>query len=109
MIRYRIKGLLFAQLGPQLNFLTKSKDVFSTTVDENEIDYTIKIKDQVSFMDIGFTGGLEYKIKKEKGMGIGLRYYYGVTDVMTKINGSQRNSALYLSVLIPIDPTAKAK
>lgn len=109
MMRYRIKGLLFANLGPQINILYRPKDIFNTKVNEDEVDYTTSIKDQVSFMDLGITGGLEYKIRKDKGMGIGLRYYYGFTDVLTKMSGSQRNIALNLSVFIPIDPEAKEK
>ncbi|QPH39350.1 outer membrane beta-barrel protein [Pedobacter endophyticus] len=109
LIRYRIKGLLFANLGPQINVFYKPKDIFTTEADGNEIDYTTSIKNQVSFMDIGLAGGLEYKLKKDKGMGIGLRYYYGLTDVLTKLSGSQRNSAFNLSVFIPIDPGAKKK
>lgn len=109
LMRYRIKGLLFANLGPQINVFYKPKDIFSNETDGNEIDYRTPIKDQLSFMDIGLTGGLEYKIKKDKGMGIGLRYYYGLTDVLTKMGGSQRNSAFNLSVFIPIDPMAKKK
>lgn len=109
LMRYRIKGLLFANFGPQINVFYRPKDVFSTDADENQLDYTTPIKDEVSFMDVGIVGGLEYKIKKDKGLGIGLRYYYGFTDVLTKMNGSQRNSAFNLSVFIPIDPAAKKK
>lgn len=109
MIRYRIKGLLFANFGPQLNVFYSSKDIFNTRVNKDEIDYTASIKDQVSFMDIGITGGLEYKIKKDKGCGIGLRYYYGFTDILTNTKGTQRNAAFNLSVSIPIDPSAKKK
>lgn len=105
LMRYRIKGLLFAQLGPQLNVFHKSRDVFETSFDDNKIEYAAHINNQVSFMDVGLTGGLEYKLKKDKGLGVALRYYYGLTDVMTKIDGSQQNSAFYLSVFIPMGGT----
>ena len=102
MMRYRIKGLFFAELGPQVDLMYQTKDVFKTKIDDNTIDYTVKLKDQVAKLDVGLSAGLEYKLKKDKGMGISLRCYYGFTDVMTKIEGSQKNTAWYLNISIPI-------
>jgi hypothetical protein len=49
--------------------------------------------------DIGIAAGLEYKLKKERGMGLGMRYYYGFTD-MQKTSGAQHNSVFTLNVSI---------
>lgn len=102
LARYRIKGLLFAELGPQIDWFINAKDVFETKVDGNELTYTVRIKEQVSKFDIGLAGGLEYKLKKDKGMGLGFRYYYGFTDIMKTNDGIQHNAAWMFNVSIPI-------
>jgi len=102
LMRYRIKGLLFAELGPQADLMFQPKDIFKTKIDGNPISYTTKIKDDVALFDIGVSAGLEYKLKKDKGMGISVRYYYGLTDVITNLSGSQKNTAWYFNVSIPI-------
>lgn len=102
LMRYRIKGLLFAELGPQIDWMIEAKDIFKTKVDGNPISYTTKIREQITRFDVGLAAGLEYKLKKDKGMGIGIRYYYGLTDVVKNISGSQKNTAWYLTIAIPI-------
>jgi hypothetical protein len=102
LMRYRIKGLLFAELGPQIDWMIGAKDIFKTKVDDNQINYTTQVRDQVTRFDIGLAAGLEYKLKKDKGMGIGIRYYYGLTDVIKNISGNQKNTAWFLNIAIPI-------
>jgi len=109
LVRYRIKGLLFAELGPQADWMIQAKDVFKTKQDKNTISYSLNIRDNVTRFDIGFAAGLEYKLKKDKGMGIGIRYYYGFTDVMKNIAGNQRNTALFLNIAIPIGVAPKTQ
>ena len=101
LVRYRISGLLFAEAGPQVNWMTKGKDIFNTERDENELDYTTEIKDNLTMFDVGIAAGMEYKLKKDRGMGIGFRYYYGFTD-MQKTPGAQHNSAWTLNLSIPV-------
>ncbi|HYV53604.1 MAG TPA: hypothetical protein VE933_03350, partial [Chitinophagaceae bacterium] len=44
-----------------------------------------------------------YKFRKDKrGMGIGIRYFKGLTDILPSTTGTQVNSALQLNVTIPI-------
>lgn len=102
LMRYRIKGLLFAELGPQVDMMIKSKDIFKTKIGDNSISYTQKVNQDVALFDVGISAGLEYKLKKDKGMGFGIRYYYGLTDVITNVSGNQKNTAWYLNVAIPI-------
>lgn len=109
LVRYRIKGLLFAEAGPQFNIFLKSRDIFTTEINNDELTYEVNINDRITFMDAGLAGGIEYKLKKEKGIGIGVRYYYGLTDIMKQTGGSQKNSAVYLRLLVPIVPKSKAK
>jgi len=83
--------------------LLKSKDIFTTKVNDNELEYTTIISDQVALLDFGVAAGLFYKFRKDKrGMGIGLRYFQGLTDILPSMTGKQVNSALQLNVTIPI-------
>jgi hypothetical protein len=103
LVRYRISGLFFAEAGPQIDLITTGKDVFETKVNDNELFYENKIKDDLTRFDIGYAVGLAYKIKPGlRGMTLGIRYYGGLTDVIKTINESQRNSAWFLNIYIPV-------
>jgi hypothetical protein len=102
LCRYRIKGLLFAEAGPQIDWLLKAKDEFTTDVKGDEVSYTRELEDQFTRFDLGVAGGLHYKLKKDKGMGIGARYFYGLTDIDKVRAGAQVTQAFYLTVLIPV-------
>ncbi|MFT3823715.1 MAG: porin family protein [Chitinophagaceae bacterium] len=102
LVHYRIKKLLFAEAGIQVDWLLRSKDVFKNEVDGNDLTYTTKINDKVTMFDVGVVGGLLYKFKKDKGMGLGIRYFYGLTDIHKDLSGNQRNTAWLLNVTIPI-------
>jgi hypothetical protein len=102
-MRYRVIHRLFAEAGLQVDLLfKKSKDEFHSTVNDNPLDYTKNIKDEFTRFDLGVTGGLIYKIKRDRGMGIGVRYLYGLTDVYKAQPGSQVNSLWLLNITIPI-------
>ncbi len=106
-LRYRIKGLLFAEAGPQVDLLRKPKDTFKATVNGNDLTYIIPVNEQVTRFDMGIAGGLIYKLKKDKGMGLGIRYYYGLTDILKLVSGSQRNNVLQLNITIPVGSEKK--
>jgi hypothetical protein len=50
---------------------------------------------------LDWAGGLFYKFRKDKrSMGIGIRYFQGLTDILPSTDGKQVNSALQLNVTI---------
>jgi hypothetical protein len=102
LCRYRIKGLLFAEAGPQIDWMLNTKDIYSTDVNGDEATYTISSKDEITRFDLGVAAGLHYKLKKDKGMGLGIRYLWGLTDMIKTQAGAQVNQALYLNFLIPV-------
>ena len=63
---------------------------------------TIKNKDEYTRFDVGIAAGLVLKIKHDKGLGIGVRYYQGFIDVGKNTAGSQQNGGLITYVSIPI-------
>lgn len=102
LMHYKISGKWFAELGPQVNLLIQPQDIFTNDIDGNELSYTTKIKGTITRFDIGGAAGLLYKLREEHGMGIGIRYYTGFTDIQKDIGGSQRNSMWQINVTIPI-------
>lgn len=101
LIRYRIYKQWFADVGPQVNMFLNIKDIFTNEVNEGEVTYTKIYKDGFTRFDLGIVAGLMYKLKTDKGMGIGVRYYQGLTDVL-KMTGSQKNGVLQINVSIPV-------
>lgn len=101
--RYAITPKFFVEAGIQPDMMLKSKDIFRSTVNDNKLEYTVNISDQITLLDIGVDGGVFYKFSKDqRSMGIGLRYFQGLTDIMKSTHGNQLNSAWQLNVSIPI-------
>lgn len=109
LVHYRIHRLLFAEAGPQIDWLLKVKDKFDAKVNGSDLNYTIDVKDQYTNFAFGVAGGLLYKLKKDKGMGIGIRYCYGLTDIMKTAPGTQKNTAWLLKIDIPIGSGGSGK
>jgi hypothetical protein len=98
LFRYRIKGLLFAEAGPQLSLRTNAKDIFKEDVAGGQLEFTNDVEDEYTRFDFGVAAGLVLKFKRDNGIGIGLRYYYGFVDVLKTMGGSQQNSGLFLYI-----------
>lgn len=101
LVRYRIYKKLFVDAGPQVNMFLNMKDIFVNEVNDGEVTYTKIYKEGFTRFDVGMVAGLMYKIKSDKGMGIGVRYYQGLTDVLM-MTGSQKNGVLQINLSIPV-------
>jgi len=103
MARYAVSRKFFIDLGIQPDMMLGAKDIFSSTVNGQDLDYTVKINDQVTLLDFGLTGGVFYKFKDDiKSMGLGVRYYQGLTDILKSTAGTQANTLWQFTVTIPI-------
>jgi hypothetical protein len=102
LMRYRIHGLWFLEAGPQINWLTKVKDVFHNEVHSNDLTYSTTVRQNFTRFDFGLSGGLVYKFSQQVSMSMGIRYFYGFTDIMKSASGSQQNRAWLLNIYIPI-------
>ena len=103
LVRYRINPHFFAEAGIQPNMRLNAKDIFSAKVNDSYLDYTIKTTDQFTLLDFGVAGGLFYKFRKDKrSMGMGIRYFQGLTDTYKTKDGNQVNTAWVLNITIPI-------
>jgi len=108
--RYSVSQHFYLDAGIQPNLMFKARDIFTSTVNNNELEYSAKIDDHITRLDFGVTGGLYYKFKPDRrSMGIGLRYVYGLTDIDKFHSATQANTAWMLSITIPVGATPKAK
>jgi hypothetical protein len=108
MGRYAITPKFFVDGGIQANMMLSAKDIFKAKVNDNELEYTIKTSDQITLLDFGLLAGLHYKFSKDRrSMGIGIRYFQGLTDILRPTPGTQVNVAWQLVISIPVG-TGKA-
>ena len=99
LIRYRLKGELFAEAGPQIGLRTKAKDIFES----GDLTYEKDIEDNLTRFDFGFAVGLAQRLRKEPcGMALGIRYYFGMTDIDKFTDGSQKNGVWQINASIPV-------
>jgi hypothetical protein len=111
LVRYKFKPGVFVELGPMLGLLYKANDEFLTTVNEkNDLSFTNKVLTQYYKLDVGGMAGIGYHLMKGNGINLGLRYYYGFTNILKDNPGkSMRNSGFYAFMSLPIGAGEKAK
>jgi hypothetical protein len=103
MGRYAVSPKFFVEAGIQTDMMLKAKDIFTAKVNDNELEYTRIISDQVPLLDFGLLAGIHYKFSKDRrSMGIGIRYFQGLTDILTPIPGTQANVVWQLVISIPV-------
>jgi len=106
LAKYYIPQLsFFLEGGLQVGLRTRAYDEFTVDVLEPEdLTFKLDIRDQYTRLDAGLAGGFGFKLQKKLGMNLGLRYYYGLVDIV-KDNpepNPTRNSAFYLYATLPI-------
>ena len=104
LLKYRFLNQFYVEAGPQLGLLNKAYDEFNLDVSEkNDLQYKKNIRDQYNRIDAGITVGLGYRLYKGNGVNLGVRYYYGMVDILKDNPGSkQLNSSIYICAGIPI-------
>ncbi len=109
LLKYNFPNHFFVEAGPQLGLLYKAYDEFSNTVQGNDLTYSRNIREDYHPLDAGLLAGIGYRLLKGNGMNIGVRYYYGLVDVVIDDSSADmRNNAFYATVGIPIG-VGKAK
>ena len=104
LLKYRFLNQFYVEAGPQLGLLTKAYDNFSVDItDKSDVAFKNNVTDQYNRIDAGITVGLGYRMLKGHGMNLGVRYYYGMVDILKDNSGSkQLNSSIYICAGIPI-------
>ena len=101
MIRYSFPNRIYLEAGPQLALMYKSVVEFYSETDDREILIKDFNEDAIRRFDAGISGGLGYKIKPVGGLTLGLRYYYGLTNVYKGRSGT-KNSSIFLKANFPV-------
>jgi hypothetical protein len=103
MLKYIFKNHFFLEAGINLGLLYNSKDEFINTINDDELIYNVKTKDNYHPLDAGFMGGIGYRLTKGYGMNLGIRYYLGFVDITVDDSGGNvKNSSIYFTAGIPI-------
>ena len=111
LLKYKFRNNLFIKGGVQLGLHYNAFDeFFNTVIEEDDLNYKVKIKDQIHTIDAGLAFGIGYRLLKGNGMNLNLQYYYGLTDIMKDdLVPGQHNRVLYLTAGIPIGKNQKTK
>ena len=101
-IEYNIERSWYIEAGPQLALRTKAKDIFTAKTHDGELELTRDISDEVARWEFSVITGAGYKFGKGTGMALGIRYNWGLTDVMKTTVSSEQNRGFYVVSNIPI-------
>ncbi|GAB3810945.1 porin family protein [Pontibacter rugosus] len=78
LLSLQASGLYF-ELGPQLSFLLKGKQIVEATRSNSTVTTEVDITDNPYPIDFGYAAGVGYR--SNSGIGIGLRYNGGFKDI----------------------------
>ena len=111
LVRYKLQGHFFFEVGPMIGFMTRATDLFYNTVKKDkDLSFKNKVTAQYKWFDAGVEAGIGYQLMKGTGVNFGVRYYQGLMDIY-KVSSSDPawNQSLYVFVSIPIGAGEKAK
>jgi hypothetical protein len=111
LARYQFKNMLYIEAGPNLGLRYKAYDIFTADVeDKKDLTYELDVRDQYTRIDAGVMAGVGFQVLKGTGYNFGMRYYYGLTEIMKENTGDpQHNSTYYLYFSMPVGAGEKAK
>lgn len=111
LVRYQFKNMLYIEAGPNLGLRYKAFDIFTADVeDKQDLSYTLDVRDQLTRIDAGVMAGVGFQVLKGTGYNFGMRYYYGLTEIVKENTGDpQHNSTYYLYFSLPVGAGEKAK
>jgi hypothetical protein len=104
MVKHKFPNNLYVEGGAMLGLLYGATDEFTNSVkDEDDLLYEHNVRKEYHPLDAGLMAGVGYRLLGGNGWNLGIRYYYGLIDVLIDDSGpSQCNRAIYLTVGIPI-------
>jgi len=108
LLRYRFKNHMYFELGPQAGLMYKSYVEYNDKIDDKDIRVRTYNRELFNKIDVGATAGMGIVLQKGTGMTIGVKYYYGFTNVLKDVSGT-KNSSLFIKCNIPIGRGKKKK
>lgn len=108
LIKYSFKNRVYLEAGPQFGLMHKAWVEFNSDIDNTNIRIKDFNKEKINRLDAGFTIGTGYRLKADNGITLGIKYYYGLTNVYKGLSGTN-NSSLFLKANIPIGASKNSK
>lgn len=106
LLKYNFENRMYLEFGPQFGLMYKSWVEFNSEQDNRDIKTKDFNKDKINRLDAGLTLGTGYKLMPDTGMTLGLKYYYGLTNVYKGVDGTN-NSSIFLKLNVPIGANKK--
>ncbi|PBJ16072.1 porin family protein [Flavobacterium sp. ACN6] len=102
LIKHQFKNRIYVKAGPQLGLLASAFDEFTNKINDNDVTYKKKIRDQIRVIDAGIALGTGYHMNVGNGLNVTVQYYYGLVPVLKGDGPNVYNRSLYLTAGIPI-------
>lgn len=100
MAKYVFDNNIHVEIGPQVGWTYNGWIEYNYDVDGIEGKLKENNKDALNWFEAGVSAGVGYRLLKGLGWTLGVRYYYGLTNVYKGVSGKS-NDALYLKLNIP--------
>ena len=101
-IKYKFKNNFYARLGPQVALRRKAQLRYFGEFNNRSTEFNTDNSDLFHRFELSAIAGIGYKLKKGEGMNIGLKYMFGLTNVLRDEVRTSKNSSFYFYVGIPI-------
>jgi hypothetical protein len=108
MAKYKFNKNIYIEAGTQLGLMYKAYVEYLSDVPGREAVIKDFNKDLFHRIDAGVIGGAGYRLNGRTGWTFGLKYYYGLTNVIKDTPGT-RNQSVFLKVYIPIGRSERAQ
>lgn len=108
LLKYSLKNRIYFEAGPELALMRNAYVEFNHKSDAEDINIKYHNTDKINRIDAGITLGTGYKLMKNDGMTLGIKYYFGMVDVYKQKSGTKNNS-LFLRLNVPIGANAAKK
>jgi hypothetical protein len=102
LIEYKFKNHFYAQLGPQVALRYKASLRYFGEFNNRSIEINTDNRELFHRLEVSGIAGVGYKLKKGEGMNIGVKYMFGLTDIIRDEQYNSKNSSFYFYVGIPI-------
>jgi hypothetical protein len=101
-IKYRFKNNFYLRLGPQFGLRSRAFLKFIGEAGNKQVEVKVNNNDLFHRFEVAVIGGIGYKLRKGEGMNIGIKYMYGLTNIMRNDTFKYQNRSLYAYIGIPI-------
>lgn len=101
-IKYRFKNNFYVCFGPQFALRYKANLRYEGEYNNKTIELNTDNRDLFHRLEVSAIGGVGYKLKKGEGMNIGVKYMYGLTNILREEGLKSFNRSFYVYVGVPI-------